>query len=163
MKPALLVIDLQKAWYNAQSREGMDGAAALLNHLVPLFVAKGYPVYYIQHQNPGAGVVPGSEGFEWIDAIQPGDAPVFIKSYGNAFNKTGLYEAIQRDGVDTLVLGGYRAENCVLSTYRGAQDLDLVPMLLKGAVAGPMAERVAFVEAMSDVVSLGALKRLLEL
>lgn len=63
MKPALLIIDLQQAWYNAQTQTTMDRAAMLLNQLVPLFKAKGYPVYYIQHQNPKAGIVEGTAGF----------------------------------------------------------------------------------------------------
>lgn len=163
MKAALLIIDLQKAWYNQQTKESMDQSAAALNHLVPLFKAKGWPVYYIQHQNPAHGILPGSEGFDWIDGIKPDGAPVFVKSYGNAFNKTALYESVKRDGVDTLILGGYRAENCVLSTYRGALDLDLVPIVLRGALAGPLPERIAFVESIGDVVSLSALVRLLEL
>lgn len=67
------------------------------------------------------------------------------------------------DQVDTLVLGGYRAENCILSTYRGALDLDLVPLLLKDAAAGPLPERVAFVESISETVGIEALCHLLGL
>ncbi len=163
MKPALMIIDLQKAWYNEASKESMDNALHLLNHLEPMFKAKGWPVYYIQHQNPAHGIVPGSAGFDWIDGIEPKGAPVFIKSYGNAFNKTDLLNQVLSDGVDTLVIGGYRAENCILSTYRGALDLDLTPILLRGAVAGPVEDRIGFVESISEIVSFSALKRLLQL
>jgi len=57
---------------------------------------------------------------------------------------------------------GFCAEYCVLATYRGAEDLDLTPVLLRGALASGSLENIAFVESVSDVISYGALKRVLE-
>lgn len=163
MKPALLLIDLQKAWYQSTTWESMDRATSLLLGLKNDFDRMKWPVYFIQHENSQQGIVAGTEGFEWISPIQPDPHLCFTKRYGNAFNQTNLYEQVQKDGVDTLIIGGYRAENCILSTYRGALDLDLVPILLRGAIAGPIQERIDFVEAMSECVSPLALRKLLEI
>ena len=65
-------------------------------------------------------------------------------------------------GVDTVIITGFCAEYCVLATYRGAEDLDLTPVLLRGALASGSLENIAFVESVSDVISYGALKRVLE-
>jgi hypothetical protein len=49
----------------------------------------------------------------------------------------------------------------VLSTYRGAWDVDLTPIMLRGALASTHPENIPFVERISDVISFGALKRVL--
>jgi nicotinamidase-related amidase len=47
------------------------------------------------------------------------DSDVHIhKTYGNAFNKTSLEDELRKLGVDTVIITGFCAEYCVLSTYR---------------------------------------------
>jgi nicotinamidase-related amidase len=65
-------------------------------------------------------------------------------------------------GVDTVIITGFCAEYCVLSAYRGAQDRDLTPVLLRGSLASSIAENIRFVESISDIISYGALKKVLE-
>jgi len=48
---------------------------------------------------------------------------------------------------------------CVLSTYRGAEDLDLTPIILKGSLASSISENIKFVESISDIISYGALEK----
>ena len=74
------------------------------------------------------------------------------KTYGNAFNKTPLHAELQRLGVDTVIITGFCAEYCVLATYRGAEDLDLTPVFLRGALASGSLENITFVESVSDVI-----------
>ena len=83
------------------------------------------------------------------------------KTYGNAFNKTPLQNKLQELGVDTVIITGYCAEYCVLSTCRGAKDLDLTPIILRGALASDIPENIKFVESINDVISYGALKTVL--
>jgi len=52
-------------------------------------------------------------------------------------------------------------DNCVLSTYRGAEDLDFHPILLRGALASDNAQNIHLVENISEIISLGTLKCLL--
>jgi nicotinamidase-related amidase len=64
--------------------------------------------------------------------------------------------------VDTVIVTGFCAEHCVLSTYRGAQDHDLMPIILRGAIASDKLENIRFVESISEIISFRALKKTLE-
>jgi nicotinamidase-related amidase len=163
MKMALLVIDLQKAYYKGADAASMDSAAEYVNAILPAFRAKGLPVVWIQHVDEDDGAVPGKPGFDLIDGLAPlPGEPRIEKRYNNSFNKTGLASLLAKEGVDTVVISGYCAEACVLSTYRGALDLDLAPVLFRKAIASGSPENLAFVERISGLVSYGFLRKVLE-
>ena len=63
--------------------------------------------------------------------------------------------------MDTVIITGFCAEYCVLSTYRGADDLDLAPIILRGALASATVENIKFVESISEIISYEALKKVL--
>jgi nicotinamidase-related amidase len=84
-----------------------------------------------------------------------------IKTYGNAFTKTALAEKLREIGVDTVILTGFCAEECILSTYVGAEDNDFTPIILRSAIASGNPNRVKFVEEISNLVSIGTLQKLL--
>lgn len=164
LKPALLVIDLQEQFYQNSdvTVRSLDDAIEYVNAAIELFREKGLPIVVIQHRNDDTGLVPGSQGFEVPESIKllPGDQRI-TKTYGNAFNKTPLAEMLRGLGVDTVIVTGYCAEHCVLSTYRGAKDCDLTPIILRGSLASGRPERIRFVEEISEIVSYGALKAIL--
>ena len=164
MKPALLVIDVQKEFFNGSDvqRKSLEDAVWTINEAVSLFREKKLPVVYIQHMNEAEDLKPGNPGFELPDAfdVRPEDIRI-TKVYGNSFNKTGLHEKLQALGVDTLIVTGFCAEWCVLSTYRGAEDLDYKPIVVVGGIASGDLENLRFVESLSEVVSLEALKVLM--
>lgn len=163
MKPALLIIDLQKAFHKGTAKPFMDRAVTFINYVRPYFENKHLPVVWIQHIDEEDGVVEGTEGFAFIDELGSNDSSVrFYKTYGNAFNKTGLHAHLQSFGVDTLVLTGYCAENCVLSTYKGSQDLDYTPILLRDGIASRDLENQRFVEKICNGISADALIKVLE-
>ncbi len=163
MKAALMIIDLQRAYYRGFAEKAMDAAAEYVNAAIPLFRQRGLPIIWVQHTEPEDKVVPGEVGFDFIDSLKPeaGDYRI-VKEYGNAFNKTDCVKIFRDAGIDTAILTGYCAEQCVLSTYRGAQDLDLLPVILRNALAGDNAENITFVENISMIISFGVLKRVLK-
>ena len=110
------------------------------------------------------GRTPGTPGFETTSQIDllPSD-PRIHKTYGNAFNKTDLHRQLQALGVDTLLLTGFAASQCVLSTYRGALDLDYAPLIFRGSLADSSPKKIRFVEEIHNLVSYGALVKLIEL
>ena len=65
MKPALMVIDLQKAYYHGPARASMDAACEYVNAAVAAFRKKGLPIVWVQHIDEGDGSVPGAAGFEF--------------------------------------------------------------------------------------------------
>ena len=165
MKPALLVVDVQKEFYQsgAQTAQSLRDAVETINAAIALFRAKNLPIVCIQHMDEKEKFGPGKEGFEIPDDLRilPSDIRIH-KTYGNAFNKTELRSKLDELDVDTVIVSGYCAEHCVLSTYRGAKDLDLKPILLRSALASDTTENIRFVESISDVISYGALKQFLE-
>ncbi|MCD4672470.1 MAG: cysteine hydrolase [Anaerolineaceae bacterium] len=165
MKPALLVIDVQKAFFefDTATTQSLNDAIEYINAAIDLFREKKLPVISVQHINEKDNLVPGEEGFDLPDSLQilPEDVHIH-KTYGNAFNKTPLAEELLRRGIDTVILTGFCAENCVLSTCRGAEDVDLTPILLRGSLASGNLEHIKFVENINDVISYGALIKVLE-
>ena len=164
MKPALLVVDLQKAFFSSgqQTSQSLEQSVAYVNSAIGMFREHGLPVIFVQHLMPEEGLAPGQPGFdipEKIDAL-PTDIHI-SKRHGNSFHQTDLEERLRIMNVDTLFIAGYCAEQCVLSTYRGAQDRGFAAIMIRGALASPSHENIRFVECISDVVSVSNLQYLL--
>ncbi|MBZ0302080.1 MAG: cysteine hydrolase [Anaerolineae bacterium] len=164
MKPALLIIDVQKRFFEISptTAQSLDKAIKQINETIGLFREKQLPVFCIQHLHPENNLKPGVPGFDVPDemAVLPTDGRIH-KTYENAFNKTPLLEKLQEQGVDTVIVSGFAAEHCVLTTYRGAEDRDLKPIMLRGGMASAHPENLPFVESLGDVISYGALKQVL--
>ncbi len=164
MKPALLVIDVQNEFFNINQAcsDSLKSAVDYINEAIDLFREKNLPIVAIQHKSAERELVPGKSGFDVHTSVKlkPKDIRI-VKTYGNSFTKTGLAEKLRALGVDTLIVTGFCAEYCVLSTYRGAQDFDFKPIILKGALASDNTEHIRFVEEITETVSYGALKALL--
>lgn len=165
MKPALLVIDVQKAFFDidAATTQALNNAIEYINAAIAMFREKGLPVICVQHMNKEDGLVPGTEGFDLPETLKilPTDLHI-VKTYGNSFNKTPLEGELRKLGVDTVIVTGFCAEYCVLSTCRGAEDVDLMPIVLRGSLASGSAENIRFVESIDDVISFQALKKVME-
>jgi nicotinamidase-related amidase len=165
VKPALLVIDVQHEFFefSPATAQSLKDAIEYINAAIELFRENELPVICVQHVDEERGLVPGEEAFDLPDELDILSSDLHVhKTYGNSFNKTPLEDELREQGVDTVVVTGFAAEYCVLSTYRGAQDLDLTPIILRGSLASGRLENIQFVESISDIVSCGALKKILE-
>jgi nicotinamidase-related amidase len=162
MKPALLVVDMQKAYRKGPAVQSIDAACEYINAAAALFRKRGLPVLWIQNRDEWDEAVPGKPGFEIIDGLKPLEAePRITKEYSNSFNKTDCKKILDAHGVDTVIVTGYAAEHCVLSTCRGARDLDLTPIILRGGIASSVDQNIGFVESIDEVISYGALMKAL--
>ena len=164
MKPALLIIDIQNEFFNLNQAcsDSLKSAIEYINAAIDLFRKKKLPIVAIQHKSEEQDLVPGKTGFDVPESVklEPQDIRI-VKTYGNSFTKTDLAERLGKLQVDTVIITGFCAEYCVLSTYRGAKDLDFTPIILKGSLASDNAEHIRFVEEISEIISYGALKRML--
>ena len=164
MKLALLVIDIQKEFFKPSlvMAQSLNDAIRYINAAITLFRGKGLPVICIQHMDEGSNLVPGEEGFESPEELDilPSDLHIH-KTYENSFNKTPLEDELRGLGVDKVIITGFCAEHCVLSTYRGALDLDLTPIILRGSLASDNLKNIKFVESISDIISIGVLEKML--
>ena len=165
MKPALLVLDIQKQFFEfgPTTAKSLNDAIEYINAAIALFRERDLPVICVQHIDEEEKLAPGEEGFGLPEelGILPSDLRVH-KTYGNAFNKTSLGDELRDLGVDTVIITGFCAEDCVLSTYRGAEDLDLTPVILRGSLASGSVENIKFVESISNIISYGVLRKMLE-
>jgi nicotinamidase-related amidase len=164
MKPALIVIDVQKDFFQISeiTMQSLRSAIEVINAAIALFREKGLPVISVQHIDEEDGLKPGSPGFDLPGELRivPEDLHIH-KTYGNAFNKTELADRLREMQVGPLILAGFCAEFCVLSTYRGALDQDFKPIMLQGGLASETPEHIRFVEHISEGVTYGSLKNLL--
>lgn len=163
MNLALMIIDLQKAFYDDENKHSVDSACEHINAILPVFRKANLPILWVQHIDEEDGVVPGAEGFEFVSQLQPEEGESRIhKRYGNSFNKTNCLEILNEKKVDTVIITGYCAEYCVLSTYRGAKDHDLAPIIFKNAIASSTPQNIKFVEDISELITYSTLKKIVE-
>lgn len=165
MKPALLVIDIQNDFFDIspECARSLNDAIENINPVMAFFRAKEIPVICVQHIEEEDGLLPGTQGFKLPDSLKILPADLHIqKTYGNAFNKTPLAGKLAEMGVDTVFITGFCAEFCVLSTIRGAMDLDLSPIIIKDCLASATLANIRFVEDIHNLVTFGALKKMLE-
>lgn len=165
MKPALLVVDVQRAFFNfdQQTTDSINHAIEYINEAIKYFREKQLPVVVVQHMNPEEELVPGVEGFNLPESLNIEDTDLHIvKTYGNAFRRTELEAKLREWGVDTVVVTGYLAEGCVLATYQGARDLDFQPIILRSAIASGVRENVKFVQDICDIITHRVLRKMLE-
>lgn len=164
MKPALLVIDVQKQFLKISpvTAQSLEDAIEYINVAIDMFRDHDLPVICIQHMDKENKLIPGEEGFDIPDQLDILEGDFHIhKTYGNSFNKTPLAEKLRELGIDTVIITGFCAEYCVLSTARGAEDCDFNAIILRGALASTKPENIPIVESINDVISYGALKTVL--
>jgi nicotinamidase-related amidase len=165
MSLALLVVDMQNEFFAEGSPAAGSLASAVehVNAAIQLFRRAGAPVVVVSDiEEPDR--VPGREpfGLHASVAAEAGDLRVDKRS-GNAFWKTDLDEQLRGRSVDMVIVSGFCAEYCVLETYRGARERGYAAALLRSGIASPHADHLRMVEAICEVVSVGALGGLMGL
>ena len=135
MKPALLIIDMQKAFMPMMSQADQDRALEMMNWSMWAFREAELPVIRVYHTSPDWGVVEGADSFEFHDSLKISkDDPMVIKTYGSSFTKTNLDEILKEKGINTLFMCGLSAVGCVLATYMDASSHDYKAFLIKDAM-----------------------------
>ncbi len=162
MNYALLVIDMQKAFYGGYAKESMDAACASINAVLPYFRKANSPILWIQHKGEKEGVLPGSPGFELIDPLKPEPGDYRIqKEQVNSFEGTECARILRESKTDIAVIAGFCAEYCVLATYKGAAEEGFFPVILKNGIASGGKEGIEMVENQANLISHEVLQKLL--
>lgn len=176
-RPAIIVVDLIKAFTNPDSPLGSDLDDVLTATVAVLTTARqgGVPVFHttVQYDNDlhDAGVwyrkqaalttlrtgEPGVELDERLDR-QPGE-PLIAKKYASAFFGTDLSSRLTSATIDTLIIVGCTTSGCVRATAVDAVQLGFRPMVVREAVGdrSPRAHDQALFDLhqkYADVVSL---------
>ncbi len=156
MKPALLVIDVQKVYFKRMDQSDVDKPIEVINTAVELFNDHNLPVIYIYHRNNT------SEKHQFIDEIVvPENATKVLKQYGNAFTKTELNDILKELNCNTLFLCGLSATACVKATYQGGDELEYETYLIKNGSMSPSEKKTRIIEEKFETVDLDMVKELI--
>lgn len=164
MKAALIAIDMQNGWLEMSPGLKISVAEKVsrMCQTVRIFREAGAPVIFTYHQYTEAGITPGTHQFDIFPELEIGESDLkVVKTYQNAFNKTNLSSILKERGCDTVMMIGLSATNCVLSTYLAAYDHDLIPYLVRGAVAGQDDAAVSVAESLCDTLSVRAVSQMI--
>lgn len=135
----LLVVDVQNGFVNEHTRH----VVAIINRLIGAFSARGEPLAFTRFVN-----TPDSGYARWIgwtrfmqapendlcDALEVGDAPVFVKHGYTAF--TPEFEgSLRTQRIRRLVLCGIATDGCVLKSAVDAFERGIEPVVVTDACA----------------------------
>lgn len=150
MVPALLVLDPQNDFYEADNPnlKRFQETVPVINRAIAHFRARSWPIFFIQHTSPAKPA--GSEAWSVYAGFARAQADICLdKGHLNAFWGTGLDAHLRARQVSFVLLAGFLAEFCVLSTYRGAQERGYQVALLSGGIASLADEQTQWVEGIS--------------
>jgi len=164
MKPALLIIDVQKAFMPMMSQADQDRALEMMNWSMWAFREAELPVIRVYHTSPDWGVVEGAPSFEFHDSLKISkDDPMVIKTYGSAFTKTNLDEMLKEKGINTLFLCGLSSVGCVLATYMDASSHDYKAFMIKDALLSHNENYTDQIENIFDALDLETVMYMLKI
>jgi maleamate amidohydrolase len=185
-RPALLVIDLLRAYTTRGSPLWAEGVVRAVAALPPLLQAArraGVPVLHTRvlytpphfadgglwiHKAPVLRtLVPGSPLAAFCPGARPGPGEtVVVKQYSSAFAGTAIAATLTAAGVDTLLLAGCTTSGCVRASAVDALQNGFRPLVVRECVGDrhPDPDRAALRdirEQFGDVVTRAATIRYL--
>ena len=114
---ALLVIDVQNGVVGAAHQR--DAVVANVASLVERAREEHVPVVWLQHADEE--IVKGSEGWQIVPELSPGDSePLIHKNYPDSFEDTSLESVLSGLSAGRLIVVGAQTDACVRSTLHGA-------------------------------------------
>jgi nicotinamidase-related amidase len=135
MKTAVLVIDVQQALCSGDDA-AFEAPRVIerINVLTGNARAAGAPVVFIQHEEAGGPLAPGSAGWQLAEGLQAAPTDLYLrKTATDSFHATELHAMLQRQGVRRLVVCGLQSDFCVDTTTRRALALGYPVVLVSDA------------------------------
>lgn len=158
-RPALLLIDLVRAYFDSDapfylgSDAALEGSAQLLGwardagipvlHTRVAYTDGGADGGVFLKKVPELAVFTGNSNWgSFMPEVAPAaNEPVLVKQYASAFFGTSLASTLHALAVDTVVIGGVSTSGCVRASAVDAVQHGFVPLVVRDAVgdrhAGP--------------------------
>ena len=140
-RPALILIDIQKAFDNLEYWGGQrnnpnaeNNASELLN----IWRENNLPIFHIKHCSSiqTSLLNETNEGNQFKDIVKPIDGETVIKKNVNsAFIGTDLKEQLDSKNITKLVIVGLTTDHCVSTTTRMAGNFGIDTFLVSDATA----------------------------
>src|SRR5262245_2753442 len=133
-KPTLLMIDVQREYFDREGALWIPDGPAVLDRLAGLLGEArrtGPGIVHVQHhESAGAAVSrPGTPAVETMDEVAPrGEEPLIVKHLPGAFDGTPLDGILEGLGTRSVVIAGFMTHMCCDTTAREAhaRGLDVV-------------------------------------
>lgn len=142
----LVIINAQNALLEPRLGERSNTDAEInIATLLQAWREKNRPVLHVRHvsESPQSPFFRHAPGSRFLTALAPaGTEFVVEKSKSGAFSETKLAAMLSEAGIDTLILTGFTANECIDATARQAADLGFTPYVVGDAtvtfdLAGP--------------------------
>ncbi len=138
-KALLMVINAQKGLLDPDQggRNNLE-AEKNIESLLQKWRADGKPVLHVKHisENPKSFFNHESGGSQFLPKLAPQKhEPVFEKRKSSAFAETELNEALLAGKIDTLILTGFTANECIDATAKDAAELGFTTYVVGDATA----------------------------
>ncbi|ABM09723.1 nicotinamidase-related amidase [Pseudarthrobacter sp. PvP004] len=180
---AVLVIDMQNAYFEDPSLKGRrQEIVAACNSLTNAALQAGSKVLLVEtvHERDKSTwslnmleddqgfIFRGSEQAEFVPGLLTADLPRLIKTRDSAFFGTDLAMRLRNWGVDTVILAGISAHNCIAQTAADAFAHNIKAVYAAEAIGTEDAEaaesvlRVLIREYRQNVLPLAEIYQLLE-
>jgi nicotinamidase-related amidase len=140
-RPALILIDIQKAFENLEYWGGQRNNPNTENNaseLLKLWRKNELPIFHIKHcsSNPTSLLNETNEGNEFKDIVKPfSGEPIIKKNVNSAFIGTDLKERLENEKITKLVIVGLTTDHCVSTTTRMAGNFGFDTFLVSDATA----------------------------
>jgi nicotinamidase-related amidase len=140
-KPALLLIDIQKAFDNLEYWGGQRNNPEAENNaaeLLKLWRSNKLPIFHIQHCSSikTSLLNETNAGNEFKDIVKPIDGePIIKKNVNSAFIGTDLKERLDYQNISKLVIVGLTTDHCVSTTTRMAGNFGYDTFVVSDATA----------------------------
>ena len=139
---ALVLVDVQNEYAHLPLRIRHPRLSDCLERIERALDAAehaGLPVACVQHAGPPGGTIfnPGGKGFELYPAIERRRTPQWkrvVKRRGSVYAGTDLAAWLHEQGVDTVTLVGFMANNCILASAAWGETIGLTTEVLSDAV-----------------------------
>ena len=139
---ALVVVDVQKEYARPPLRIRYPSLSDCLKQIERALDAAenaGLPVVCVQHAGPPGGAIfdPGGKGFGLRPSIERRRNPQWkcvVKHRGSIYAGTDLAAWLHEQGVDTVTLVGFMANNCILASAAWGETIGLTTEVLSDAV-----------------------------
>ncbi len=136
---ALVVVDVQNKFLDKTSdlTKAIYDHMDIMNETIEVFRKYSRPVIFVYYDGETHSITydgPDKEGL--IKGISKKDTDLEVhKQFMNSFRETNLEKVIKDHNCNSIAIIGIVSQYCVLSTYFGAFDKDLIPYMIHGGSA----------------------------
>jgi nicotinamidase-related amidase len=164
MKPALLILDVQKRYLPMMSQDDQELAIQIMNWAIWVFRQHDLPVIRIYHTDPDHGPKPGDPDFEYHDSlIVTNEDPKIIKLYPSGFTKTDLDKLLKEKGINTVFICGLSSVGCALATYFDTYAYEYKGFLIKDALLSHKSSYTDSIEEIFSALDLDTVMYMIEI